>query len=326
MNRLIGIVGPTGVGKSRLALTLARTFNGEVVSGDSRQVYRGMDIGTDKPGPEDLSLVAHHLLDIVNPDDPFSLAQYQGLAYQAIEDINRRQKLPVLVGGTGQYVWAVLEGWCIPGIPPDLKLRASLEKQAADEGTEQLYRELVRANPETAGRIDPRNVRRLVRAVEIVRRTNGKISALKKTDPPFRRLIIGLTANRSELYRRIDARVDEMIKSGLVTEVEKLLKMGYDFTLTAMSGIGYRQIGSYLRDEITLETAVAKIKNETHRFARQQYNWFRLEDERIHWFDVCGRTDSAIVKLVSKFLAESLMPAGTVTPDIPGNDNFKTGR
>ncbi len=326
MNRLISIVGPTGVGKSRLALTLAQTFNGEVVGGDSRQVYRGMDIGTDKPVPKDISLVPHHLLDIVNPDDPFSLAQYQGLAYQTIEDINRRQKLPILAGGTGQYVWAVLEGWCIPRIPPDLKLRVSLEKQAADEGTEQLYRELVKANPETAGKIDPRNVRRLIRAVEITRRTDGKTSALKKTAPPFRNLIIGLTTNRPELYRRINARVDEMIKRGLVTEVEKLLKMGYDFTLSAMSGIGYRQIGSYLRNEITLETAVTKIKNETHRFARQQYNWFRLEDERIHWFDVCNQIDTAIVKLVSKFLAESLISAGTITPDIPGNDNIKTGR
>ncbi|MCH8864965.1 MAG: tRNA (adenosine(37)-N6)-dimethylallyltransferase MiaA [Chloroflexi bacterium] len=326
MNRLISIVGPTGVGKSRLALTLAQTFNGEVVGGDSRQVYRAMDIGTDKPTQEELSLVPHHLLDIVNPDDPFSLAQYQGLAYQAIEDINRRQKLPILAGGTGQYVWAVLEGWCIPRIPPDLKLRASLEKQAADEGTEQLYRELLKANPETAGKIDPRNVRRLIRAVEITRRTKSKISGLKKTEPSFRRLIIGLTADRPELYRRIDARVDEMIKRGLVAEVEKLLKMGYDFTLPAMSGIGYRQIGSYLRNEITLETAVTKIKNETHRFARQQYNWFRLEDERINWFDVAGQPESAIVKLVSRFVTGNTISEGTFTPDIPGNDNFETGR
>ena len=306
MNRLIAIVGPTGVGKSRLALTLAQAFNGEVVSGDSRQVYRTMDIGTDKPVPEDLSLAPHHLLDIVNPDDPFSLAQYQSLACQTIDDIHCRRKLPVLAGGTGQYIWAVLEGWRIPRIPPDLKLRASLEKRAADEGTEPLYRELLKANPEAAARIDPRNVRRLIRAVEITRRADGNIPEIKKTEPPFRKLIIGLTADRPELYRRIDARVDGMIKRGLVSEVEKMLKMGYDFTLPAMSGIGYRQIGSYLRNEITLETAVTGIKNETHRFARQQYNWFRREDERIHWFDVCRQTDTAIVELVSKFTAESL--------------------
>ncbi len=325
MNRLIGIVGPTGVGKSRLALTLAQAFHGEVVSGDSRQVYRTMDIGTDKPVPEDLSRAPHHLLDIVNPDDPFSLAQYQALACQSIDDIHRRRKLPVLVGGTGQYIWAVLEGWRIPRIPPDLELRASLEKQAADEGTEPLYRELLRANPEAAAKIDPRNVRRLIRAVEISRQTDGKIPEIKKTEPPFRKLIIGLTADRPELYRRIDARVDGMIKRGLVAEVEKLLKMGYDFTLPAMSGIGYRQIGSYLRNEITLETAVTKIKNETHRFARQQYNWFRREDERIHWFDVCGQTDTAIVELVSKFTAKGHISANTIAPDIHGNKIFKTG-
>ncbi len=211
-------------------------------------------------------------------------------------------------------------------VPPDLELRASLEKQAADEGTEQLSRELVKASPETAGRIDPRNVRRLIRAVEIIRRTKSKISRLKKTEPSFRRLIIGLTADRPELYRRIDDRVDRMIKRGLISEVEKLLKMGYDFTLPAMSGIGYRQIGSYLRDEITLENAVTKIKTETHRFARQQYNWFRWEDKRIHWFDVQGQTDTAIVELVNKFLAESLISTGAITPDIPGNDNYKIGR
>jgi tRNA dimethylallyltransferase len=165
MNRLVAIVGPTGIGKSRLALHLAQIFNGEIVGADSRQVYRHMDIGTAKPGPEALSLVPHHLINIANPDEAFSLAQYQQLTYQAIEDIQHRHKLPFLVGGTGQYIWAVLEGWQIPRVPPDIDLRNSLEKRAAAEGIDGLYRELVELDPEVAERIDRRNVRRVIRAL-----------------------------------------------------------------------------------------------------------------------------------------------------------------
>ena len=303
MNRLVAIVGPTGVGKSRLALHLAQTFNGEIVSADSRQVYRHMDIGTAKPTPRELSLVPHHLIDIVNPDENFSLSQYQQLAYEAIEDIQRRDKLALLVGGSGLYVWAVLEGWGIPEVPPDSELRHSLERKAVEVGKDKLYQELMKVDPVAAQRIDPRNVRRTIRALEVYRTTKTPSSQLQyKKAPLFDILIIGLTTDRAELYRRIDLRVDTMMKQGLVAEVKKLVAMGYDFNLPAMSGIGYKQIGMLLRDELTLASAIQQIKFETHRFARHQYGWFRLKDDRIKWFDTQGRVEPEIIALLSKFV------------------------
>ena len=303
MNRLVAIVGPTASGKSRLALHLAQIFNGEIVSADSRQVYRHMDIGTAKPDPEELSLVPHHLINIVNPDEAFSLAQYQVLAYEAIEDIQRRHKLPFLVGGSGLYIWAVLEGWKIPQVPPDSEFRQRLEEKAANTGTEELYRELIRLDPEAARKVDPRNVRRLIRALEVYGKAGASFSrpARKKKALSYNTMIIGLTADRTELYRRIDQRVDGMIERGLVAEVEKLLNMGYDFNLPAMSGIGYRQVGLFLRGELSLGTAIQQIKFETHRFVRHQYSWFRLNDERIRWFDISKQIDLEIEATLSEY-------------------------
>jgi tRNA dimethylallyltransferase len=303
MNRLVAIVGPTGVGKSRLAIYLAGLYNGEIVSADSRQVYRYMDIGTDKPLPQELSRVPHHLIDIINPDEDFSLAQYQEMAYQTIEDIQKRQQLPFLVGGSGLYVQAVLEGWQIPRVSPDPDFRYNLEKKADDAGIDELYQELVRVDPEAAEKIDRRNVRRVIRALEVHSKTETPFSRLRCKDAPtYNSFIIGLTADRDEIYRRVDRRVDDMLARGLVAEVEKLLKMGYDLNLPAMSGIGYRQIGQYLEGEITLDVARQKIKTETHRLVRHQYAWFRLPDERIHWFDIQRQEDSEIEKALAEFI------------------------
>ncbi|HUU08690.1 MAG TPA: tRNA (adenosine(37)-N6)-dimethylallyltransferase MiaA [Dehalococcoidales bacterium] len=298
MNRLVAIVGPTAVGKSQLALHLAQTFPGEIVSADSRQVYRYMDIGTAKPSPEELSLVRHHLIDIVNPDEDFSLAQYQHLATQAIADIGQRHRLPILVGGSGLYVWAVLEGWQIPAVPPDLEFRRRLEDKAAKIGAERLYQELVKSDSIAAQQIDPRNVRRVIRALEVLKHTDTPLSRQKQAlSCPT--LIIGLTTDRAELYRRVDSRVDEMVQRGLVEEVKKLMGMGYDLSLPAMSGIGYRQIGQYLKGEMTLEGAIEQIKSESHRLVRHQYNWFRLKDDRIRWFE--EKDKSEITAIVTKF-------------------------
>lgn len=303
MNCLVAMVGPTGVGKSRLAIRLAQTFNGEIVSADSRQVYRHMNIGTAKPILRELSLVPHHLIDIINPDDAFSLAQYQRLAYQAIGDIQRRSKLALLVGGSGLYVWSVVEGWRIPQVPSDPEFRHSLERKATEVGRDKLYQELMQVDPVAAQRIDPRNVRRIIRALEVCRNTETPFSQLQyKRAPLFGILIIGLTADRAELYRRIDLRVDEMLEQGLVAEVKKLVEMGYGFNLPAMSGIGYRQIGMFLRGELTLAAATQQIKFETHRFVRHQYSWFRLKDDRIHWFDIQNKVDSGTTALVAKFI------------------------
>jgi len=303
MNRLVAIVGPTAVGKSKLALRLARAFDGEIVSADSRQVYRHMDISTAKPSREELSLVPYHLINIVNPDEDFSLAQYQELAYRAIDDIQRRHKLALLVGGSGLYIWSVLEGWGIPQVPPDLEFRHSLEEKAARVGKDELYQELMEVDPVAAQKIDRRNVRRTIRALEVYRGAETPLSQLQhKKAPPFNTLIIGLTTDREELYRRIDLRVDEMIKQGLVAEVEGLVNMGYDFALPAMSGIGYKQIGMFLRGELTLAAAIQQIKFETHRFVRHQYNWFRLEDDRINWFDIQSEVESGITTLLARFI------------------------
>jgi tRNA dimethylallyltransferase len=286
MKRLVAIVGPTGTGKSRLALRLAHNLHAEIVSADSRQVYRHLNIGTAKPTPEELSAVPHHLIDIINPDEDFSLALYQQLAGETITSIQQRGRLPLLVGGSGLYVWAVLEGWQIPRVPPDTEFRNRSERQAAEVGGEQLYQELVKAAPVAAQGIDPRNVRRVIRALEISQRGLSASELRGKGATPYAPLIIGLTSDRGGVYRRTDARVDDMVENGLVDEVKKLVEMGYGFDLPSMSGIGYRQIGMYLQEELDLPQAIEKIKVETHRLVRQQYNWFRLKDERIHWLDI----------------------------------------
>jgi tRNA dimethylallyltransferase len=287
--QLVAIVGPTAVGKSLLALRLAQESGAEIVSADSRQIYRYMDIGTAKPTRQEMALVPHHLIDIVNPDEPFSLAQYRELALRAISGIHERGRLPILVGGTGQWVWGVVEGWQVPKVAPEPALRQELERRAlAGEGPF-LHHELSKADPVAAARIDPRNVRRVIRALEVLRITGVPFSTLQqKTPPPFETTVIGLTAARGELYRRIDARVDAMLEGGLVGEVQNLAAMGYGADLPSMSGIGYQQVTEYLRGEADLATASARIKTGTHRFARHQYAWFRLDDPRIHWLDIQG--------------------------------------
>ncbi|MFC1953629.1 tRNA (adenosine(37)-N6)-dimethylallyltransferase MiaA [Chloroflexota bacterium] len=304
-NLLVAVIGPTATGKSKLAIQLAQRFDGEIVSADSRQVYRHMDIGTAKSSPDELILIPQHIVDIINPDEEFSLAQYQQMAYQAIGNIQQHQQLPLLVGGSGLYVWAVLEGWKIPEVAPDLEFRQKLEEREARGEAGKLYRELEKTDPTAARRIDPRNVRRVIRALEVSRNGRASMSQLQgKETPPFDILIIGLTTERTELYRRIDRRVDKMIEQGLVEEVKKLVDMGFNMDLPAMSGIGYKQIGAFLKGELTLESAIGQIKTETHRFVRRQYNWFRLTDDRIKWFDITNDFESEVAELVNRFISK----------------------
>lgn len=285
--KLIAVVGPTATGKTAVGIALARSLGGEIVGADSRQVYRHMDIGTAKPTAEERSLARHHLIDVVDPDEEFSLAQYLDLAVVALEDVWSRGKQPLLVGGSGQYVWALLEGWKVPRLPPQRELRRELEERAARQGAEALHRELAQVDPRAADRIDPRNVRRVIRALEVHRSTGRPISYWQeKGPPPWQTLILGLTRPRQELYERIDARVDAMMEAGLVDEVSALLARGYDPALASMSGIGYSQVCHYLAGELSPATAVARIKTATHRLARQQCTWFRLDDQRIRWIDV----------------------------------------
>lgn len=283
---LVAFVGPTAVGKSDLALHLAQSFEGEIINADSRQIYRYMDIGTNKPSLAERTLIPHHLIDVVNPDEDFNLAAYCQLATDAIKAIQQKDKLPLLVGGSGLYVWSLVEGWKIPPVPPNRELRRRFEARAVQEGSHILYQELQSIDPSTAAKIYPGNTRRIIRALEIYHMTGQLPSQLqRKEEPSFPILLIGLTLERSELYRRIDGRVDKMVQEGLIEETEGLLERGYSLALPSMSGIGYRQIGQFLQGEMTLPAAIDKIKRETHRLARHQYAWFRLNDGRIHWLE-----------------------------------------
>jgi tRNA dimethylallyltransferase len=301
--RLLMIVGPTAVGKTALSIRLGRAFGGEVVSADSRQVYRGMDIGTAKATLVERAALPHHLIDIVDPDGELTLAHYQRMAADTIAAIADRGALPMLVGGTGLYVRAVTEGWTVPEVPPDPALRAELERQAAEQGHAALHARLAVVDPAAAQRIDARNIRRVIRALEVYKALGKPISALQnKANPGYRLCTIGLTLPRPALYERIDARVDRMMADGLVDEVRGLVARGYGYALPAMSALGYQQIGQYLRGEVALDKAVALIKHHTRRFVRQQYNWFRLSDPALRWFEASPAAEGELFRTVESFL------------------------
>ncbi len=284
---LIVIVGPTAVGKTGLAIEIARALDGEIVGADSRQIYRLMDIGTAKPTPEQRAAAPHHLLDVVDPGEPLSLAEYQRMAYRAIDDIRARGRLPLLVGGTGQYVTAVVEGWKIPAVPPNDVLRAELEAFAADRGAAQLHERLRSLDSAAADRIDYRNVRRVIRAIEIALETGEPMDyEQRRQPPPYPVYSFGLTMDRQRLYDRADQRVAEMVAAGFVEEVRRLRDLGYGDRLPSMSALGYRQMTAMLRGETTLDEAISATRNATHDFIRRQYTWFTGHDAGLTWLDV----------------------------------------
>jgi tRNA dimethylallyltransferase len=299
---LVAIVGSTAVGKTALSISLAQLLNGEIVSADSRQIYRGMDIGTDKATPRQRDRVPHHLIDIVEPDKVLTLAQFQKRAYATIDQILAREHLPLLVGGTGQYVRAVIEGWSIPEVAPHMRVRDALEALS----TAELVRWLNVLDPAAASRVDLRNRRRLVRALEVTLVTGRPISEQqKKAPPPYRILQIGLSLPRPMLYQRIDARIDHMLSAGLLEETQQLAAR-YGWEVPAMSGLGYAQLGAFLRGDITFEEAVAEIKRATRRLVRHQNNWFKPSNPAIHWFDVSDpdRACEEIRQAVQEWLAQ----------------------
>jgi tRNA dimethylallyltransferase len=278
--RLIAVVGPTAAGKTSLGIEICRAFDGEIVSADSRQVYRYMDIGTAKPTNEERAAAPQHLIDVVDPDQPFSLGTWLDLTRSAVADIWGRGKQPLLVGGTGQYIWALLEGWRVPRVPPQTELRAGLQALPPDE----LLQQLRAVDPEAEGYIDPRNVRRVIRALEVHSVTGKPLSYWRTSvTPRFDSLVLGIAVPRDELYRRIDVRVDGMFAGGLVEEVRALLGRGYARNLPAMSGIGYREVCEFLTGECSLESAIERTKTGTHRLARHQNSWFKRSDDRITW-------------------------------------------
>lgn len=284
--KIVAILGTTAAGKSGWALDLAKEFGGFLVSADSRQIYRGMDIGTNKElgraltGGREVEGVPYLMFDAVNPDDDFSLAQYKKMAESMIDC---REGVPIIVGGTGLYVQALVDNFCPPEVAPDWEFRKVSEREIKDKGMGEVWDRLLRLDPGAEGMVDSRNPRRVVRALEVCQATGKPFSQLvKKGAPKYEALQIGIQVDDLELRRRIDQRVEEMIKEGLVGEVKKLVEAGYGFDLPSMSGIGYREIGQFLAGQISLVEAAEEIKKNTWQYARRQKTWFR-KDKRIVW-------------------------------------------
>jgi tRNA dimethylallyltransferase len=289
------LVGPTAVGKTALALELADELQAEIISADSRLFYRGMDIGTAKPSPQDLHAIPHHLIDVVEPDQTYSLALFQREALRIIADIQARGKLPLVVGGTGQYVRAITEGWSIPPQQPDERMRAAIEAWAGEIGAQALHAKLALLDPAAAAAIDWRNQRRTVRALEVIFNTGRRFSEQRsKSALPYQYKLIGLKRERAELYARIDARIEQMLAGGFADEVRGLLARGCAPDAPALSAIGYAEMAACVTGEMSLEEAVVLIKRRTRQFVRRQANWFKENDPRIRWFSMDGDVRSAV--------------------------------
>ncbi len=288
------ILGPTAVGKTETAIAVANALNGEIISADSRQIYRYMDIGTAKPTPLQRQQAVHHLVDMVDPDKPYNVTDFQAQALQLINDISGRGRLPMLVGGTGQYISATLEGWQFPAVEANFALRAELEAYAATQGWEALLERLRQYDPVTAERIDGRNIRRVVRALEVCIIAGQPFSELRGKTPPHLDIkTIGLTLEpREQLYDRANLRIDQMLAAGLVDEVRELQRMGYDWVLSSMSALGYLQMGWYLQGTHTLDEAIQELRRATHLFIRRQYTWFRKYNADTTW--LISNTDAAM--------------------------------
>ena len=297
---LILLVGPTAVGKTELSIQLAERLNGEIVSADSRLFYRGMDIGTAKPTVEERARVPHHLIDVADPDETRSLAVFQRAATEIIADIHARDKLPFLVGGTGQYIRAVTEGWKPPEVKPDPRLRGILENLAVENGIYWLYEGLKLIDPLAAEKIDPRNVRRTVRALEVIMTTGKPFSQQRgQSESPYNLLTIGLNRPREELYQRVDERIEVMFAAGFLDEVKRLLEKGYSPELPTMSAIGYRECVRVVKGELSIEQAKAEMRRATRIFVRRQANWFKPDDPDIYWFEA-GQEN--LIEQIEKFI------------------------
>jgi tRNA dimethylallyltransferase len=300
---LVAIVGPTAVGKTEVSIEVALKLDGEIISADSMQIYKYMDIGTAKPTLEERKGVPHHMIDIIYPDEEFSVAEFKALAEKCIADIHSRGKIPILTGGTGLYVNAVCYGYTFSSFDKDESLRKQLKVEAEKYGNEYLYNKLKQIDPKAAEKIHPNNLRRVIRALEVYIKTGVPFSHFeeltKKRGSPYELLIFGLTRPREELYERINKRVQKMIENGWVDEVKKLLEMGYTKELNSMQALGYRQIIDYLEGRITLQEAIHLISRDTRRYAKRQYTWFR-KDKNIIWFDVSKEGKEKIIENIIK--------------------------
>ena len=296
-NPLVVIVGPTAVGKSEVAIELAKRINGEIVSCDSRQVYKHLNIGTAKPTKEERRKVPHHLIDIIRPDEEFNAFFYAQKARKAISKAHRKKKIPILVGGSGLYARAVIDGIFL-GAGKNEKIRKRLEKEIEKFGSKHLHQRLKWVDLETASHLHPHDRVRIIRALEVHELTGQPISALQKISrgkrPNYDLLMIGLKRERKELYRRINQRAERMIKKGLVKEIESILKKGFSRDLAALKGLGYKEIIGYLDGEYDLKEAIHLLKRNSRRFAKRQLTWFN-QDKRIHWIEIAKKDSTTRV-------------------------------
>jgi len=303
-NPLVVIVGPTAVGKTELAIQLAERLNGEIISADSRLFYRGMDIGTAKPSLAEMERVPHHLINVADPDETWSLAIFQQKAMAIIEKLQSDKKLPFLVGGTGQYIRSVTEAWTPPEVHPDPRMRATLEAISKEYSPIWLHEKLRILDPVSADRIDARNVRRTIRALEVIFTSGQKFSTQQgSSTSSFNLITLGLKRPRPELYARIDERIEKMFEEGLLLEVQHLLSRGYLHELPSLSAIGYREAIAVLQNKMTVEEAKIQMKRITRVFVRRQGNWFKEQDQQIQWFDMNGDTFRAAEVYIRKRLA-----------------------
>lgn len=301
---LLCIVGPTAVGKTTISVETAVMMGGEIISGDSMQVYRYMDIGTAKPSLKERKGVPHHLVDILSPHEPFSAADFQREAFRLIPEIFSRNRLPILAGGTGLYLKAIVDQYNFGEISADWKLREKLREQANLLGNQYLYRRLKVVDPKSAEKIHPNDLKRIIRALEVFLTTGKQISShgeipLEKRFP-LKPLIIGLTMNRGRLYERINLRVEQMMADGLEHEVRDLLKRGYSSQLVSMQGLGYRHMINFLKERYTKEEAVELLKRDTRRFAKRQLTLFKRND-KIVWIDLDRYAKEEIVEKICFF-------------------------
>ncbi|GAA3406843.1 tRNA (adenosine(37)-N6)-dimethylallyltransferase MiaA [Paenibacillus hodogayensis] len=308
--RLLVLLGPTAVGKTNLSIEMAARYGCEIISGDSMQVYRGMDIGTAKATMEERGGVPHHMIDIHDPDYPFSAAEFQERARALIADIHGRGKLPFIVGGTGLYIESLCYDYRFSEIGMDEAYRAELNAFADAHGEAELHERLVRVDPESARRIHPNDRRRTIRALEVYEATGSPLSeqvAGQKKQSPYELCIVGLTMERKILYKRIEARIDLMIGQGLVDEVRGLLERGYAPGLFSMQGLGYKEIVGYIQGDYGLPEAIELLKRNTRRFAKRQLSWFRRMQD-IHWIDVTEANFSANLHTIRDILAGKFIP------------------
>ncbi len=290
--KVLAIVGPTGSGKTKLSLIVAEKLNGEIISADSRQVYRYMDIGTAKPPLEERERIKHYFIDELNPDEEFNAGVFGEKGREIIEDIFSRGKVPIVVGGSGLYIKSLIDGF-FEGPGADWELREILYKKANELGKEVLYEELKKVDPISAEKIHPNNLKRVIRALEVFYITGKPISQLQQTIKPeidFKTIQVGLNWDRKKLYKRIEQRVDEMIKAGLIDEVKKLRELGYDKNLNSLQTVGYKEVFDYLDGLISYDEMIRLIKRNSRRYAKRQLTWFR-QDKRIIWLDVDEYTD-----------------------------------